>query len=172
MRVTTPRRTALDLARIQPETEAVVYLDRFVRAGLVDLESLRKDAAALSGPGCRVVRRALALADGLAESPQETRVRLLLHASRLPRPVAQHVVLRPDGSFVARVDFAWVEARVALEYEGVWHGEAQQVGRDRRRLNELTAAGWTVIVVTAADLRDPAALLARLAAALKRPTYV
>ena len=171
VRVTTPVRTALDLARIAPADEAVVALDRFVGSGVVDLSDVRAAAADLSGPGCRQVRRVAALADGLAGSPQETRVRLLLHRSRLPRPVAQYVVRGPHGGFIARPDFAWPEQKVALEYEGVWHGERQNVARDRRRLNELTAAGWIVVFVTAADLSDPVALVARIAAALAAPRY-
>jgi hypothetical protein len=171
LRVTTPVRTALDLARIEPSEEAVVCLDQFLRGGLVSLAQLKEAAAALSGPGCRRVRRAVDLADGLAESPQETRVRLILHASSVPRPVAQHIVRDADRRFVARVDFAWPDAKVTVEYERIWHGNAQQVGRDRRRLNALTAAGWTVIFVTAADLREPVALAARIAAALKAPRY-
>lgn len=72
---------------------------------------------------------------------------------------------------MARVDFAWPDRKIALEYEGAWHGTVQQVGRDRRRLNALTAEGWTVLFVTAADLHDPAALIARIAAALGAPGY-
>jgi very-short-patch-repair endonuclease len=67
------------------------------------------------------------------------------------------------------VDFGWPEAKVAVEYEGLWHGAVQQVARDRRRLNALRAAGWTVVFVTAADLRDPVRLVAQLAAALGLP---
>jgi very-short-patch-repair endonuclease len=171
VRVTTVGRTALDLARIQPLEEAVVALDQFLRAGLVTLDQLRASAAAAGGPGCRHIRRAADLADGLAESPQETRVRLLLRGSRLPRPTAQYTVRGSDGRFLARVDFAWPDARVAVEYEGTWHGQTQQVGRDRRRLNELTAAGWTVVFVTAADLRDPVLVVARIAAALAASRY-
>ena len=158
-------------SRIQPLEEAVVALDQFLRAGLVTVDQLRAAAAAISGPGCRQIRRAADLADGLAESPQETRVRLLLNGSRLPRPTAQYTVRGPDGRFIARVDFAWPDAKVAVEYEGMWHGQAQQIGRDRRRLNELTAAGWTVEFVTAAELRDPVVLIARIAAALEARPY-
>jgi very-short-patch-repair endonuclease len=169
--VTTPLRTALDLARIQPPDEAVVALDRFLRARLLTLAQLRAAAAATTGPGCRAIRVAAARADGLAQSPQETRLRLLVHRSALPRPVAQYEV-RDAAGFVAAVDFGWPEHKVAVEYEGIWHGEAQQVGKDRRRLDRLTAVGWTVIFVTAADLRDPVALIARIAAALSAPRYV
>jgi hypothetical protein len=104
--VTTVGRTALDLARLSPVEEAVVALDRFVRAGLLTMDALRTAAAALTGPGCRRVRRAVDLVDGVAESPQETRLRLLVHRSRLPRPAAQYTVRGDDGQFVARVDFA------------------------------------------------------------------
>jgi hypothetical protein len=165
VRMTTPVATALDVARDLPLDEAVTLLDRLVARGVVSLDDVRGVAAAATGPGCRRARSAAALADGLAGSPQETRLRLVLHRSSLPRPVAQHTV-RDESGFVARVDFAWPEAKVALEYEGRWHGERQHVAKDRRRLNRLTAAGWTVIFVTAEDLADPVALIARIAAAL------
>ena len=71
-----------------------------------------------------------------------------------------------DGRFVARPDFAWPDRKVALEYDGLWHGEPRQFARDRQRLNRLQAAGWRVVFVTAADLRDPERLLALIAAAL------
>jgi very-short-patch-repair endonuclease len=169
--VTTPLRTALDLGRVQPPDEAVVCVDQFLRSGLITLPELRAAAAATIGPGCRGIRLAVARADGLAQSPQETRLRLLLHRSKLPRPVAQHVVRDADGRFVAQVDFGWPGHKVALEYDGVWHGQSQQVGKDRQRLNRLTAAGWTVIFVTAADLRDPIALVARIGAVLSARRY-
>jgi very-short-patch-repair endonuclease len=80
--------------------------------------------------------------------------------------VAQHVVRDGHGRFLARVDFGWPEHKVALEYEGAWHGERQQVDKDRDRLNKLTAEGWLVIFVTAAHLRRPEDVVARVAAAL------
>jgi very-short-patch-repair endonuclease len=169
--VTIPLRTALDLGRIQPLDDAVIALDRFLAPGLVFTEELRTAAAAATGRDCRRIRRAASLADGLAESPQETRVRLLLHRSSMPDPVAQFRVRDDRGRHVARVDFAWPEHRLALEYDGVWHGEPGQFRRDRERLNRLTAAGWRVIFVTAADLRNPEALLARIANALAAPRF-
>ena len=166
VRVTTPVATAVDLAAGEPVVdEAVVLVDRVVGRGLTTLAEVRAAASAATGPGSRHARRVVALADGLAGSPQETRLRLLFRRSSLPRPVAQHVV-RDDAGFVARVDFGWPELRVAVEYEGRWHGERQQVAQDRRRLNRLTAAGWTVVFVTAEDLAEPVQLLARVGAAL------
>ena len=167
VRLTSPVRTSIDLARTRPIDEAVVLVDRFTSAGLGDLELARAAAALLTGRDCRHVRAVLDLADGLAESPQETRVRLVLHRSSLPDPVAQFVV-RAGRVFVARVDFAWAEHRLALEYDGLWHRDPAQFAADRDRLNRLTAAGWRVLFVTAADLRDPGRLVARVAAALAR----
>jgi very-short-patch-repair endonuclease len=60
------------------------------------------------------------------------------------------------------VDFAYPELKLAIEYDGAWHAEPGQFAKDRRRLNQLVAAGWTVLHVTAEDLRAPRILAARL----------
>jgi hypothetical protein len=158
-------RTALDLIRRGSEDDAVVLLDRLVQCRVAFLGDVR--AAVRSLPRCRgsaQARRVAALADGLAESPPETRLRLLLQRAGLPAPVAQFTV-RHDGRFVARVDFGYPENKLAIEYDGAWHGDRDQFTRDRARLNRLLAAGWRVVFVTAADLRRPRELAARIAAA-------
>lgn len=163
--VTTAGATAVRVAGLLPPVEGVVAVDRMIATGATDLAEVRALAAAATGRGCARARLACARADGLAESPQETRVRLVLHASTLPRPVAQYRI-SVHGSFVARVDFAWPAAKVALEYDGLWHAEPGQFARDRRRLNRLREAGWVVVFVTAEDLRRPLDLVARVARAL------
>ncbi len=165
-RVTAPARTVLDLARTRPLEEAVVLVDRFVATGPAELAEVRAAASTLTGRDCRHVRRVLELADGLAESPPETRLRLLLGSVGLPSPVAQFTVRDSSGRFLARVDFAWPHLRLALEYEGRWHGQPQQVAPDRRRLNRLTDEGWRVVFATAEDLARPERLLERLGALL------
>ncbi|WP_222194174.1 endonuclease domain-containing protein [Modestobacter italicus] len=168
LRWTTGVRTAVDLARFAPLDDAVVLLDQLVHARVVDLAAVRAAVSAL--PVCRGsarARRAAAAADGRAESPQETRVRrLLLSVPGLPAPVAQYEVTT-GGRLLVRVDFGWPDHRVALEYDGVWHDAPGQFVRDRQRLSALAAAGWRVLVITAADLRTPAELIARLRAALR-----
>lgn len=166
--VTSPEATAVRLAGLLPGDAAVVAVDRMVDAGAADLVRVRALADTTRGRGSARARAACALADGLAQSPQETRVRLLLHRSELPRPTAQFRVVDGRGRFVARVDFAWPERRVALEYDGRWHGDPAQFAKDRARLNRLAEAGWRVFFVTAADMRDPIRLIARVAAALAR----
>jgi very-short-patch-repair endonuclease len=159
---TTPLRTALDIARLERLPESVVAIDVLLRRGLVNQERLVDAAASL--PPCRGstrARRAVELADERAESPQESRLRVLLRTAGLT-PVPQHVVLDAAGRFVARVDLAFPEHRIAIEYDGAWHGESGQLARDRRRLNRLVAADWTVLHITAADLYDPSGLIEKI----------
>jgi very-short-patch-repair endonuclease len=154
-RCTTPVRTALDLACLEPMPDSVIALDVLLGRGLVHPDDLADRAAALpSGRGIRLARRSIALADGRAESPPETVLRILLRTAGLT-PVPQYVVRTPDGRFIARVDLAFPEQRVAIEYDGAWHGKPGQLARDRRRLNALVAAGWTVLHITAADMHEP-----------------
>ncbi len=163
--VTTPEATAVRLASVLPRDDAVAAVDQLVATGVVRLAAIRALAASSRGPGSARARDVAGLADGLAESPQETRVRLLVGRSDLPPPVAQYRVHDQRG-LVARVDFAWPEHRLALEYDGLWHGGREQFLRDRERLNRLREAGWQVVFVTAVDLRDPVRLISRIAAAL------
>jgi hypothetical protein len=163
--VTTAAATALRLAGSLPADDAVVVVDQLVAADIVDLGTVRALAATAREPGAARARTACARADGLAGSPQETRLRLLIGRSGLPTPVAQFVV-RVEGRFIARVDFAWPAQKVALEYDGLWHAEEGQFAKDRQRLNRLQAAGWRIVFVTAADMYRPDLLVARIAAAL------
>jgi len=165
---TGPVRTAVDLIRRHGLEDGVVLLDRLVQAGLADLAAVRAAVAALPRcRGSRVARDVTRLADGLAESPQETRLRLLLHRAGLPAPVAQFRVFDDEG-LIGRVDFAYPDLKIAIEYDGLWHAEPGQFAKDRKRLNRLSAAGWRGILVTAADVRHPELLIARLVSELAR----
>jgi hypothetical protein len=163
--VTSAEATAVRLAALLPGVAAVVAVDCMIATGFVSLATVRQRAAEARGAGSARARTVCSLADGLAESPQETRLRLVIHASELPAPVAQYRV-HDERGFVARVDFGWPEHKLAVEYDGVWHAEAGQFAKDRRRLNRLQAAGWRVVFVTAADLARPVQLVARIAEAL------
>ena len=69
--------------------------------------------------------------------------------------------------FLGVVDLAWPEARVVVEYEGAYHFDGLQIVKDDARYAALTAAGWHVIRVLAADLRDLDSLVSRIASALE-----
>jgi hypothetical protein len=165
-RCTSEVRTALDIARLEPLPEAVPLIDAMLHRAIVEQSTLRDGARGLrSGRGVQQARRVVDLLDERAESPPESRLRVLLALAGLP-PEPQWTVRRPDGVFVARVDLAYPGARLAIEYDGAWHGRPGELRRDRRRLNGLVAAGWRVLHVTAADMHHPADLIARVRALL------
>jgi very-short-patch-repair endonuclease len=164
--ITTPLRTAWNTAALEPLGTAVAALDAMVRAGAVTLPDLFDLARTGAGHwGVAKVRRAVDLVDPRAESPPESRVRVALVLAGL-RPVPQCPV--DVGGFVVHVDLGFPEARLAVEYEGAYHFEDDQIVRVDERYERLRAAGWTVIRLTAADLRDLDGVLARIRAALDR----
>ena len=153
-RVTTPLRTARDLGRRLRLVEAVAAVDALVRLGRFDV------AALLLGPpgarGCRQLRRVVELANPLAESPMETRLRLLLVLAGLPAPELQYRVRDAHGAVLARVDLAYPAARLALEYDGEVHFDEEHSRRDRLRDLRLDDVDWHTMRFTRDDvLRTP-----------------
>lgn len=114
--------------------------------------------------------KVLPLVDGRSESPPESWVRVACARSGLPAPVPQFVVV-DAGGFVGRVDLAWPEHRLIVEYEGAYHFDELQIHRDDSRYKQLVAAGWRVIRLSAADLRDMDTVIARIAHMLAQPLF-
>lgn len=168
MTVTSPERTCWDIARWLYVVEAMVVIDSLLARRVVALDQLREYALRRAGDrGWRTLMRAVRLADAGAESPQESRVRVRLVLAGLPRPETQYVVTH-NGRFIARLDLAWPEYKVAVEYDGLWHDDPEQFHRDRQRLNRLLGGDWIVLHVTAKRLRDDFdAFLAEVRAALR-----
>ena len=164
---TSATRTLIDLApSVDDETlEAAMECAR--RMGLTTLTLMGRRADALCGrgrPGSQRIRRVLSAAEGRAlESRLEVKARRLLHASALPRPVAQYSL----GRF--RLDFAWPRLQVAVECDGFeHHGSRLQWKRDRRRVAAIEAMGWRLVHLTWDDVtRCPGESIERVASALR-----
>jgi very-short-patch-repair endonuclease len=109
------------------------------------------------------------LVDGRAESPLETRLRLLLRDASLPPEEVQWPVTS-GGRAVARLDLAWPSRRVDVEVDGnATHDDPRALYRGPIRQNELTALGRTVLRFTWADVvRSPAYVVAAVAPAIRR----
>lgn len=171
LRVTAPLRTAFDLARRPDHVESVIAVDAlahhfgFAVKGLLDYPANRDNPR-----DGRRVEAVVADADARAESPPETRTRLVLRHGGVPEPIPQYRVFEARGREVGRVDFGWPELRTGLEYQGDHHRtDRRQWRRDAVRTTELAAAGWLVLPVTAHDLFvDPAGLVRRVRAALRQ----
>ena len=155
--VTTPVRTAFDLARRTPLVDAVAAVDALAFACRLTAGDLRRVVD--HHPGARElvrVRRVLELMDPLAESCMETRTRLALVLRGVPAPVSQFEVVLPSGKR-ARLDLAWPAALVAVEYDGPEHRSITGQNRDAFRNEGLDDLGWDVLHVTSAMVLDPVA---------------
>jgi len=169
MQCTTAARTAYDLGRRLPLGVAVIRIDALLDAthcGIAEVEMI-----AARYPGARGVRRlrtALDLADRGAESPQETRLRLLLVHSGLPRPVTQIPVADDRGRVRRRIDMGWPQWTVGVEYDGEQHFDnPRDYANDIVRLEFLAERGWTIVRVSARQLRyERPAIVARVRRAL------
>jgi hypothetical protein len=149
--------------------KAVALLDGMVRAGHLSPGALGRLVESTKGQwGSRRVTKVVPLVDGRSESPPESLVRVACARAGLPAPVPQFDVLE-SGQLLGRVDLAWPESRLIVEYEGAYHFDDLQIRRDRRRYDHLIAAGWRVIRLSAPDLRDLDAVVARIARELGLP---
>lgn len=167
--LTTPVRTAWDVATLETVPTAVALLDGMVRQGYVGEAQLGSMLVEMRGRWRHArVEKVFALVDGRSESPPESWVRVACVRAGLPMPTPQFVVMK-DGEFLGKVDLAWPEARVVVEYEGAYHFDGVQIVKDDARYERLIAAGWRVIRVSAADLRDLEVLVQRIADALASP---
>jgi hypothetical protein len=166
VRVTTVRRTAWDVATLEPLMTAVPILDAMLHAGQLSEEALKAEVTTRQGQW-RSVRATelLPLVDKRAQSPPESRVRVACCRAGLPWPVPQFIV-DEAGEWLGQVDLAWPEARLIVEYEGAYHFDGPQIAKDDDRYARLTAAGWRVIRLSSLDLHDLDAVVARIRAAL------
>jgi len=115
--VTTPARTAIDLARKGPALSAVVVVDGALRLGVPKAELAEVLTAARGWPGAQRVAAWVAFGDGRAESALESVGRWRIHQLELPPPDLQLVVRDPDG-LIGRVDFGWEQLRTIGEADG------------------------------------------------------
>jgi hypothetical protein len=148
--VTTPARTGFDLGRRDRLETAIVRVDALANAtGLKPEDVQRLTENHRGARGMVQLRCVLELMDGGAESPQETRTRLLLIAAGFPKPQTQIVVTDEYGEFVGRIDMGWTEWKVGVEYDGPQHwNDPDQQARDIDRLADLTAQGWVIIRIS------------------------
>ena len=83
----------------------------------------------------------------------ETKLKQLLRSHGLPTPKFQYVV-RDGGRFVARVDAAYPELRIAIEFDSYEHHTGRgALIRDTDRRNRLALLNWTTVTFTADDVR-------------------
>jgi very-short-patch-repair endonuclease len=166
---TTPMRTLVDLGAVVSSRRVEDALDAALEHRLLTLAAVEGALGRLARRGrngagvLRDVLERRALGDRPPDSRLEPKMARLLAAYGIPRPQFQHEV-RHGGRFVARLDFAYPEARLAVEVDG-WgsHSSPRALQSDLERQNALVEMGWTVLRFTWHDVvRRPEAVARRV----------
>lgn len=174
---TSPTRTALDITTVTDAETSLCILNHLLHTRQTTPEDLAsRYESMIRNPYTLRTDLVLRLADARVESVGESRCFFMFWRHGLPAPEPQFVVRDHTGREVARLDFAWPEYGVWLEFDGkekyVQHlreGETTTAAvlREKRRedrIRELT--GWRCIRITWADLMDPTRTVARIRALL------
>jgi very-short-patch-repair endonuclease len=154
-----PELVVLQLAGLRPFPD---YVERVVQAArrnrLITYASMREVFDRHARRGVRGVQVARTVLDEWdpARQPTESEMETLLLqtlSARGLRVVTQFEILGRNGVFVARVDLALPERKIAIEYDSMQeHSDEFQLTRDARRRNRIVAAGWRVLSVRHRDL--------------------
>jgi very-short-patch-repair endonuclease/predicted transcriptional regulator of viral defense system len=162
---TSPARTAVDCARTLPLEKGLVIMDSLLAASVSKEDIAAELAAATTTRESAVARRVLALANGRSESVGETRLRLVMTLLGIPEPVLQFWLKTSEGNH--RVDFAWPEAMLIVEFDG--EGKYTEQGTphkavlaERRREAALMERGWRFIRIRWSDLGQPEEIRRRI----------
>jgi hypothetical protein len=144
-------RSVVDLGSRDLLTEGVVAADMFLHAKLVAIAQLRTHIDKhRRAKGIVRLRRVADLAEPKAESPMETRLRMLLVLAGLPRPEVQVPIVDDQRRPLGRPDLFYPIQRLAIEYDGGNHRD--RLISDNRRQNGLVGAGIRFLRFTAADV--------------------
>ena len=156
---TSIERTLLDLGAVLPCQRVAHAVDDALRRKLTDFSTLRTTLDVAGGRGRRgagVLRKLLEERHGLrvtAHSPLETDLFELIAGSDLPLPEMQHSII-DRGHFIRRVDFVYPDASLILEVDSWKHHSGRADWEyDVNWRNELTMLGWTILHLTASDIR-------------------
>lgn len=171
--VSTAARAAFEVLTVAAVEPALVVVNRLLHAGRLTLPALADQVAQHQRwPGSLTADLVLRLADPRLESVGEDRFIYLVYRQGLPRPEPQFEVFDESGNLVARVDFAWPELGVFLEFDGREKytryrlpGETLEdyLMREKRRAELVCLlTGWTCLRISWSDLLRPELLASRI----------
>lgn len=171
--VMTATRVALEVTTVAGVEASLVAVNHLLHHDYTSAEALAAMAPAFAHwPHSLTTDLVLRLADGRIESVGGTRAFHLCFREGLPLPTPQVEILDANGRVLARVDFAWPQHGVFLEFDGrikyerlLKEGErpSDVVIREKQR-EELICrlTGWRCIRLTWADLEHPQRTAARI----------
>ncbi len=155
-------RTLCDLGSVDSPEKVKVAFESAWRSGY-SLTWMRQTADRLHRPGQRGTGVLLRLLDDAAtrKAPTESVLEAFLERALdgIPGLLRQHSIFDPRGRFVARVDFAIPELKIAIEaHSRRYHFGSERENDDAVREANLQAEGWIVRYVTKAQARNQRAL--------------
>ena len=171
--VSTAARAAFEVMTIAAVEPALVVVNRLLHAGQLTGPALAEQVDRHQRwPGSLTADLVLRLADPRLESVGEDRFIYLVYRQGLPRPEPQLEIFDESGTLVARLDFAWPELGVFLEFDGREKYERHRLPgesledflmREKKR-EELVCllTGWTCLRIGWADLARPVLLASRI----------
>ncbi len=147
--VTSRVRTTWDLGRVRSRERAISGMDQMLRLPSFPLDEFLAGVERFRGHRwVRNLRTLAPLADGRAESPPESIVRLYWIDAGLPTPQPQLKVW-VDSVLIARLDVGNSDVRYAAEYDGKeWHSGEEQIEHDQERREAVRRLGYTVDAFT------------------------
>ena len=176
--VMSPERIALETVIHGNSEASLCVMNDLLHRNLTSIDALNAQYVDMANwPGMRAAEILLRLADPRIESVGETRTLYCCFRQGLPMPTPQVEIVDGSGQVVARVDFAWPELGVFLEFDG--RVKYEKLLRDGERASDVVIrekqreelvcrlTGWRCIRVTWADLENPA----RLAALIREVLY-
>jgi very-short-patch-repair endonuclease len=151
--------TLLGLAAVVSPTVLEMAVDRALYRRLTTIERLerfvqRKGKQGRNGVGVlRGLIDELGQVTGVPESEMETMLKQLLRRHGLPMPRFQFKIWH-EGRFIGRVDAAYPEHRIAIEYDSYQHHiGGRAIDRDNERRAQLSGIDWETITFTASSIR-------------------
>jgi hypothetical protein len=167
LRLTSGPQTYLDLAAVLPPAELVAAGDALLRLRHMTPTGLSERLARADRVrGVVRARECAPLLSPLSMSRPESVLRYWLLDSDLPEPELQVPVHDGWGREVAHADLGYARWKVALEYEGRQHAQAEQFGRDVDRYSLMAADGWLVLRFAGRHLGGPTTVVDRTRRAL------
>jgi hypothetical protein len=171
VRCAAPERAVFDAVRwAHTLEERVVVIDMAAAAELTSPRRVTAYAASLRHVHDRMlVLEAASWADEGAESPQETRLRLIWRRCfDASAPHVNRTVLDEAGRRLGRPDMLSVRLGMGAEFDGAEHRRRARHRRDVRRLDDFQRAGLEIATFVGEDLDDERLVVRRLRAARER----
>lgn len=171
--VTKPERTLMALAGVVGVSELEFSIDDALRKRLISLEGLRSQLEILGCRGRNGTANMRRLLEDRPDGYRSTDSRLedvflrLLREHGLLLPQRQRQVRR-RSHLIGRIDFVYVEARIAIELDGYgFHSDRAAFQRDRSRNNQLALEGYLPLRYTWDDIhKRPLQVVEELSEAL------